>query len=110
VVYPAGTVALWNSAPDTNGSQFFIVYKDTPLNPQYTIIGTVASGMDVVNKIAAGGAVDTNGKATTDGKPKTTVTIQTLTVSKPASAAPSTGASGSPAASPTTSASAAGNS
>ncbi|GIH17359.1 peptidylprolyl isomerase [Rugosimonospora africana] len=112
VVYPRGTVALWNSAPDTNGSQFFIVYKDTTLNPQYTVIGTVASGMDVVDKIAAAGAVDANGKATTDGKPKTDVTIQTLTVAKPASAEPSTApsVSGSAAASPTTSASAAGNS
>ncbi|WP_345631719.1 peptidylprolyl isomerase [Rugosimonospora acidiphila] len=115
VIYPRGTVALWNSAPDTNGSQFFIVYKDTPLNPQYTVVGTVSTGMDVVDKVAAGGAVDSSGKTTTDGTPKTDLTIQTLTVAKPASASPSagpsTGASGSPSVAPTTStpASAAGN-
>jgi peptidyl-prolyl cis-trans isomerase B (cyclophilin B) len=112
VVYPRGTVALWNSAPDTNGSQFFIVYQDTPLNPQYPVVGTVTSGMDVIDKVAKAGAVDASGKAATDGKPKTDVTIQTLTVAKPGSAAPSTepSASGSAAASPSTSASAAGNS
>lgn len=39
--YPAGTVAMANSGPNTNGSQFFFVYQDTPLPPQYTVFGTI---------------------------------------------------------------------
>jgi peptidyl-prolyl cis-trans isomerase B (cyclophilin B) len=101
VVYPAGTVAMSNNAPDTNGSQFFIVYKDSTFPPNYTIVGTVASGLDVVTKVAAGGAVDSTGKATNDGTPKTTTTIQTLTVTAPASPAPSPAATASATASAT---------
>jgi peptidyl-prolyl cis-trans isomerase B (cyclophilin B) len=53
--YPAGTVAMANSGPGTSGSQFFIVYKDTTLGPDYTIWGTVVSGLDVVQNVAASG-------------------------------------------------------
>lgn len=51
--YTRGTVAMANSGPDTNGSQFFIMHKDTPLPHNYTIFGRVTSGMDVVDAIAA---------------------------------------------------------
>ncbi len=78
--YPVGTLALANagaSAGDSNGSQFFIVYGPTTLDPSYTILGTVsADGMKVINQIAAGG---TEGGGQ-EGKPKTTATIQTVTV------------------------------
>jgi peptidyl-prolyl cis-trans isomerase B (cyclophilin B) len=40
--YPKGTVAMANSGPGTNGSQFFLVYKDTQLDPNYTPFGTIA--------------------------------------------------------------------
>jgi peptidyl-prolyl cis-trans isomerase B (cyclophilin B) len=53
--YPAGTVAMANAGPGTAGSQFFIVYKDTTLGPDYTIWGKVVSGLDVVQNVAAGG-------------------------------------------------------
>jgi peptidyl-prolyl cis-trans isomerase B (cyclophilin B) len=53
--YPAGTVAMANAGPNTNGSQFFFTWKDTTLRPNYTPFGTVISGMDVLAKIAAAG-------------------------------------------------------
>ena len=51
--YTRGTVAMANSGPNTNGSQFFIVLADASLPPSYSIFGSVVSGMDVVDMIAA---------------------------------------------------------
>lgn len=53
--YPAGTVAMANAGPNTNGSQFFFVWKNTTLPPLYTPFGTVIGGMNVLQKIAAAG-------------------------------------------------------
>jgi cyclophilin family peptidyl-prolyl cis-trans isomerase len=50
--YKAGTVAMANAGPNTNGSQFFIMHSDYPLPPNYTIFGRVTEGQDVVNSIA----------------------------------------------------------
>ena len=69
--YSRGTIAMANSGPNTNGSQFFIVYKSSPLPPNYSIWGQVTSGMDVIDKIAAAGEESGNG----DGKPKADVAI-----------------------------------
>lgn len=49
--YKAGVVAMANSGPNTNGSQFFIMAADYPLPNNYTIFGKVVSGLDVVEKI-----------------------------------------------------------
>jgi cyclophilin family peptidyl-prolyl cis-trans isomerase len=51
--YVRGTVAMANSGPNTNGSQFFIMHKDYALPHNYTIFGRVVSGMDVVDAIAS---------------------------------------------------------
>jgi len=50
--YKKGIVAMANSGPNTNGSQFFIMHADYPLPPSYTIFGKVTEGLDVVDKIA----------------------------------------------------------
>ncbi len=50
--YTRGTVAMANAGPDTNGSQFFVVHKDAPLQPDYTIFGHVTDGLDVIDTIA----------------------------------------------------------
>src|SRR5581483_735926 len=79
VTYKAGTVAMANSGPGTNGSQFFLVYKDSPLGPNYTPFGTITKGLDILQSIAAQGSDNANG--TGDGKPKETVTIQSVSIS-----------------------------
>lgn len=51
-MYEKGTVAMANSGPNTNGSQFFIMHVDYPLPPSYTKFGRVIEGQDVVDAIA----------------------------------------------------------
>ena len=60
--YPAGTVAMANSGPGTNGSQFFLVYADTQLGPDYTIWGKITKGLDLVKKISEVGAYKVQGE------------------------------------------------
>jgi len=77
MTYPAGTVAMANAGPNTNGSQFFLVYEDSTLPPDYTVFGTITGGLDVIQGIAAKG-ITGSGNAT---KPVEPVTISTVTVS-----------------------------
>jgi peptidyl-prolyl cis-trans isomerase B (cyclophilin B) len=65
--YPAGTVAMANAGPDTNGSQFFFCWKNSPIPPDYTPFGVVVSGMKVLLNIAASGDDSQNGPG--DGYP-----------------------------------------
>lgn len=51
--YQRGTVAMANAGPNTNGSQFFIMHRDTGLPHSYTIFGSVRSGMEAVDSIAS---------------------------------------------------------
>ncbi|MDQ1281954.1 MAG: hypothetical protein QG630_305 [Patescibacteria group bacterium] len=62
--YPIGTVAMANSGPNTNGSQFFIMTTDVPLPPSYTVFGKVEVGQDIADKISK---VKTDGSAQTGG-------------------------------------------
>ena len=75
--YPAGTVAMANSGPGTNGSQFFLVFADTTLGANYTIWGTVTQGLEIVKAIAKAGVK--GGGA--DGAPSQQIEIKRVTVS-----------------------------
>lgn len=82
--YPAGTLAMAKTqAPSTTGSQFFIVYDDTELPPDYTVVGQVTKGLKIVKDVAADGASDPEGNPTGDGAPNTEVTIESLRVTDP---------------------------
>jgi peptidyl-prolyl cis-trans isomerase B (cyclophilin B) len=78
--YPAGTVAMANAGPNTNGSQFFITTEDTVLRPNYTPFGTVTGGMDVLRRIAAAGEDDQNGPG--DGYPNKFVNILAVAITR----------------------------
>ncbi len=82
--YPKGTIAMANggsAAPDSNGSQFFIVYKDSKLDPTYTVFGKVSdAGMAVIEGIAAKG-VKNNAQ---DGPPVAKAVIDSVDVPKDA--------------------------
>jgi cyclophilin family peptidyl-prolyl cis-trans isomerase len=79
--YVAGVLAMANSGPNTNGSQFFIIPTDqakAAFAPSYTIFGHVISGMDVVAKMNA--APITPVTSTMDGKPTTPIDIVSATL------------------------------
>jgi peptidyl-prolyl cis-trans isomerase B (cyclophilin B) len=81
VTYPRGTLAMAKTAqPNSGGSQFFLVYADSTLPPQYTVFGTIDdAGLTAIDKVAAAGTDDSNGSG--DGKPKAPIEIQSAEVS-----------------------------
>jgi peptidyl-prolyl cis-trans isomerase B (cyclophilin B) len=77
VRYPRGTLAMANSGPGTNGSQFLLVYKDSQLPPTYTVFGTIDSaGLATLDRVAAAGVAGTS----EDGKPVADVTIKSAQI------------------------------
>jgi len=75
--YNKGTVAMANSGPNTNGSQFFIMHVDYPLPPSYTKFGKLIEGQDVVDAIAT---VDRNH----NDKPNEAVVMNRVYIEEPA--------------------------
>ena len=74
--YGAGTVAMANRGPDTNGSQFFLVFADSPLPPSYTVFGRMdTAGLDVIKGIAAKGVDPKDGST-----PVADATISSVTL------------------------------
>ena len=71
--YVRGVVAMANSGPNTNGSQFFIMHQDYQLPNSYTIFGQVISGMDVVDAIA-------NSEIGANDKPIQPITMKTVVI------------------------------
>ena len=71
--YTRGTLAMANSGPNTNGSQFFIMHQDYPLPPDYVIFGKVTEGLDAVDAIA-------NTPTDPNDRPVTPVIIQSIAV------------------------------
>lgn len=104
--YPAGTVAMANSGPDTNGSQFFVIYQDMDLDgPNYSVVGQVVEGLDVLaqlDEIGHDGAFESSAGG---GHPNEDVVIEDLQVSEVRTpgptGAPSPAPGGSPAPTPT---------
>jgi peptidyl-prolyl cis-trans isomerase B (cyclophilin B) len=80
--YPAGTVAMANTGePDSNGSQFFFVYKSgSELSPDYTPFGTIVSGLNILQQVAAAGGSNSNPAG--GGEPHDKVQIDSVTIKK----------------------------
>jgi len=75
VLYPRGTLAMANAGAGTNGSQFFLVYRDSQLPPNYTVFGTIdETGLATLDKIAGAG-VEGGGQ---DGPPAAKVQVKTI--------------------------------
>jgi peptidyl-prolyl cis-trans isomerase B (cyclophilin B) len=80
-IYPEGTVAMAHSSlPNSNGSQFFIVYKNSTLSPNYTPFGKVVTGLGIIQSVAKAGSDNANGSG--DGHPKEPVVIERVTIKK----------------------------
>ncbi|MBD8505315.1 peptidylprolyl isomerase [Hoyosella sp. G463] len=80
-IYPRGTIAMANAGPGTNGSQFFLVYDDSPLAPAYSILGQIDdAGLSVIDAIAQAGVDGNPGSGPGDGAPSIPAEITSVTV------------------------------
>ncbi|HEX6968783.1 MAG TPA: peptidylprolyl isomerase [Micromonosporaceae bacterium] len=79
--YPAGVVALANSGPNTNGSQFFFIYEDVQLSPDYTVLGKVTSGLENIKKATEAGHDGAFEPAPGGGHPKNDIEIKSIRMS-----------------------------
>jgi peptidyl-prolyl cis-trans isomerase B (cyclophilin B) len=81
-VYPRGVLAMANTGqPNSGGSQFFLVYADSQLPPDYTVFGTVSEpGIKVLEKVAAAGDDGSLDSSAGGGKPKLPTSIQSVSV------------------------------
>jgi peptidyl-prolyl cis-trans isomerase B (cyclophilin B) len=86
--YPAGVVAMANSGPNTNGSQFFIVFADTLLPADYTIFGSVVSGLDAAKGVGKAGDDGAFAQQAGGGHPRKKITFTTVTVGPVQASAP----------------------
>ena len=73
--YTRGIIAMANAGPDTNGSQFFIMHQDYPLDKNYTIFGQVTEGLDVVDALANTPTTGSQGSTPTEDVRILNVTI-----------------------------------
>jgi cyclophilin family peptidyl-prolyl cis-trans isomerase len=79
--YPQGTVAMAHTQlPNSNGSQFFLVYKNSSLPPNYTPFGKVVKGLEIIQNVAKAGSDNSSGSG--DGHPKESVVIERVTIKK----------------------------
>ncbi|WP_224273651.1 peptidylprolyl isomerase [Nocardioides lacusdianchii] len=78
--YPAGTLAMANTGqPDTNGAQFFLVFRDSQFPPRYTTFGTIdEAGLAVINEIAMEG--NDGAHPAGGGAPSKAVTIESVEI------------------------------
>jgi peptidyl-prolyl cis-trans isomerase B (cyclophilin B) len=79
--YVQGSLAMANAGPGTNGSQFFLVYRNsTTLPANYSLFGKIVSGLGIIQNVAKAGSDNANGQG--DGHPKEKVTIESVTFTK----------------------------
>jgi peptidyl-prolyl cis-trans isomerase B (cyclophilin B) len=78
--YNKGVLAMANAGPNTNGSQFFMMFKDSAFPPNYTPFGHLTSGVEVIVDIAKGGT-EVNPSTGANDVPKTKTTLVKVTFS-----------------------------